>query len=76
MVGYFGREEQKKDWECHKVICKAVTALNKKFGVKHITEKVRIVNHHERNTYVFYKKASQRTFDNCLLNFKTTHLIS
>ena len=50
MVGYFGREEQKKDWECHKVICKAVTALNKKFGVKHITEKVRIVNHHERNT--------------------------
>ena len=40
LVGYFGKEEQKKDWDNHKVFCKAVTSLNKKRGVKHVTEKV------------------------------------
>jgi len=40
LVGYFGKEEQKKDWDNHKVFCKAVTSLNKKRGVKHVTEKL------------------------------------
>jgi len=40
MVGYFGKDEQKKDWTNHKQICKAVTNLMKRFNVGHITEKV------------------------------------
>jgi len=41
LVGYFGKEEQKKDWPSHKEMCKAITTLMKKTGVKHITEKLR-----------------------------------
>lgn len=40
LVGYFGKEEQKKDWANHKEICKAITTLMKKYGVKHVTEKL------------------------------------
>ncbi|XP_023331908.1 uncharacterized protein LOC111704027 [Eurytemora carolleeae] len=40
MVGYFGKDEQKKDWTNHKQICKAVTNLMKRFNVGHITEKL------------------------------------
>jgi len=40
LVGYFGREEQKKDWSNHKEFCKAVTNIMKRTGVKHITEKM------------------------------------
>ena len=44
MVGYFGKDEQKKDWTNHKQICKAVTSLMKKLSVGHITEKVILNN--------------------------------
>jgi len=40
LVGYFGKEDQKKDWTNHKTICKVVTGLMKKHNVKHITEKL------------------------------------
>ena len=40
LVGYFGKEDQKKDWPTHKELCKAVTNLMKKLGIKHVTEKV------------------------------------
>jgi len=40
MVGYFGKDDQKADWNEHKVICKAITGLMKKLGVKHVTEKL------------------------------------
>merc|ERR1711936_995811 len=40
LVGYFSKEDQKADWNEHKVVCKAVTGLMKSFGVKHICEKL------------------------------------
>ena len=39
-MGYFSKEDQKADWNEHKVVCKAVTGLMKSFGVKHICEKL------------------------------------
>merc|ERR1711963_1032060 len=36
LVGYFGKEEQKADWPEHKALCKAISSLMKKLGVKHI----------------------------------------
>eukprot|EP00090_Calanus_glacialis_P027047 TRINITY_DN4255_c0_g1_i1.p1 TRINITY_DN4255_c0_g1~~TRINITY_DN4255_c0_g1_i1.p1 ORF type:complete len:575 (-),score=153.79 TRINITY_DN4255_c0_g1_i1:116-1840(-) len=40
LVGYFGKEDQKADWADHKVVCKTITGLMKKLGVKHICEKL------------------------------------
>merc|ERR1712012_1386894 len=40
MVGYFGKDEQKADWPEHKALCKAISSLMKKLGVKHICEKL------------------------------------
>merc|ERR1712001_510574 len=40
LVGYFSKEDQKADWNEHKVVCKAVTGLMKSLGVKHICEKL------------------------------------
>ena len=39
-VGYFSKEDQKADWNDHKVVCKAVTGLMKSLGVKHVCEKL------------------------------------
>jgi hypothetical protein len=41
LVGYFGKEEQKTDWPEHKAVCKAVGAVMKRHGIKHVTEKVK-----------------------------------
>jgi hypothetical protein len=41
LVGYFGKEEQKTDWPEHKTVCKAVGAIMKRHGIKHVTEKVK-----------------------------------
>merc|ERR1712038_1836522 len=40
LVGYFSKEDQKADWNDHKVVCKAVTGLMKSLGVKHVCEKL------------------------------------
>merc|ERR1712130_1072299 len=40
LVGYFSKEDQKADWNEHKVVCKAVTGLMKSLGVKHVCEKL------------------------------------